>query len=142
MDSAISNMAQASVAQTAGTGALLGVLFHLSIMKIEFELIMYHFMALSTLSFFGLMFTFFKFDYTVLGAFATTSLIFTAFNTGLMSSIAIYRLFFHRIRSFPGPVGMKLSRFYAAYLNAKNYQFYKELEAMHETYGDFVRTGT
>ena len=142
MDSVFQNMAQATISQTAGTAALLGIIFHLSIIKIEFELVMYHFMALSTLSFFGLTYTFINSgSCSLLEAFAKSSLFFTAFNVGLFASIVIHRLFFHRIRKFPGPVGMKLSRFYAAYLNAKNYRFYKELENMHNTYGDFVRTG-
>jgi hypothetical protein len=142
MDSAFQNMAQATNAQTAGAGVLLGIVFHISIIKIEAELIMYHLMALLTLSFFGIAYTFINSGlYSLLEAFAKTSLFFAGFNIGLFASIGIYRLFFHRIRKFPGPFGMKLSRFYAAYLNAKNYQFYKELENMHDTYGDFVRTG-
>ena len=142
MDLTFKNMAQATISQTAGAGVLLGILCHLSIIKIEFELVMYHLMALLTLSFFGLIYTFVNSgSCSLLEAFAKTSLFFTAFNIGIFASIGIYRLFFHRIRHFPGPIGMKLSRFYAAHLNAKNYQFYKELENMHDTYGDFVRTG-
>ncbi|KAF2185244.1 cytochrome P450 [Zopfia rhizophila CBS 207.26] len=139
---AFKGVAQADVSHTAGAAALLGVLFHLSIRKIEFELIMYHFMAASAIAFFGLIYALVEVgEYGVLGAFAKASLFATSFNAGLLTSIGIYRLVFHRCRRFPGPLGAKLTRFYAASQSAKNVQYYKELRKMHETYGDFVRSG-
>lgn len=69
------------------------------------------------------------------------TLIVFSFNVGLVSSIGIYRLFFHRVRRFPGPVLSKLSRFYDAYLAGKDVQYNVEIEKLHETYGDFIRTG-
>ncbi|KAJ5365702.1 hypothetical protein N7517_008588 [Penicillium concentricum] len=63
------------------------------------------------------------------------------FNVALTSSIGIYRLFFHRLHHFPGPVLSKLSRFYDAYLAGKNVQYNMEIEKLHDTYGDFIRTG-
>ncbi|BCS28549.1 cytochrome P450 [Aspergillus puulaauensis] len=65
----------------------------------------------------------------------------SAFNTGLASSIAIYRLFFHRLRAFPGPWLSKFSRFYDAYLAGRNVQYNVEIARMHQEYGDFIRTG-
>ena len=65
----------------------------------------------------------------------------SSFNLGLLSSIAVYRLAFHRCGKFPGPTGAKVTKFYAARLSAKNVQYYSELAKMHEQYGDFVRTG-
>ncbi|ROW01204.1 hypothetical protein VSDG_02711 [Cytospora chrysosperma] len=62
-------------------------------------------------------------------------------NTSCLLSISIYRLLFHRCRRFPGPLGAKISRFWTAYISAKNIQYYKELDTFHSTYGDFVRTG-
>ncbi|OJJ67356.1 hypothetical protein ASPBRDRAFT_200075 [Aspergillus brasiliensis CBS 101740] len=64
-----------------------------------------------------------------------------AFNTGLIFSIGVYRLFFHRLRRFPGPVGAKLSRFYNAYLAGKDLQYHEEIAKLHREYGDFIRTG-
>jgi hypothetical protein len=64
-----------------------------------------------------------------------------AFNGGLTSSIGVYRLFFHRLHHFPGPVLSKLSRFYDAYLAGRNVQYNVEIEKLHDTYGDFIRTG-
>ncbi|KAL4968677.1 cytochrome P450 [Aspergillus stella-maris] len=65
----------------------------------------------------------------------------SAFNAGLTSSIAIYRLIFHRLRHFNGPWLCKLSRFYDVYLAGKNVQYHVEIAKMHEKYGDFIRTG-
>jgi hypothetical protein len=124
--------AQRSASQGVAAAVLFGIVFHLSIQPIEFELVMYHFMAAFTLSFFGMFYVF----------GLTKSLVFaTSFSTGLLASIVCYRLFFHRCRNFPGPTAAKVSKFYAARLSAKNVQYYKELEKMHEQYGDFVRTG-
>jgi hypothetical protein len=117
---------------TAGSGALFGVMFHLAIQPIELELYMFHFMAAYAVTFALSVYT--------LG-FTTPFLFAATFNTGLLGSIAFYRLVLHRCRKFPGPVAAKLTRFYAASLSAKNVQYYKELASLHAQYGDFVRTG-
>jgi hypothetical protein len=116
----------------AGVAITLGVLFHLAIRPFEFEFIMYHFMAASVLVFSLLVHAF---------GVVKASLFAGCFNTGLLASIAVYRLAFHRCRNFPGPVAARLTRFYAASLSARNVQYYKELANMHAQYGDFVRTG-
>ncbi|KAF2130546.1 putative benzoate 4-monooxygenase cytochrome P450 [Dothidotthia symphoricarpi CBS 119687] len=127
---------------TAGSAALLGILLHQAIRNVEFELYMFHFMAASVVSFFGLIYGSVHFGgHSVPSAFARASLFATSFNTALLSSIAVYRLVFHRCRSFPGPFGAKVTRFYAAYLSSRKVQYYKDLAEMHATYGDFVRTG-
>ncbi|KAF4545568.1 Cytochrome P450 [Lasiodiplodia theobromae] len=55
--------------------------------------------------------------------------------------MATYRLFFHRLRKFPGPFGAKLSRFYVTLTSAKKVQYHEEIKKWHEKYGDFIRTG-
>ncbi|KAJ5546438.1 hypothetical protein N7494_004023 [Penicillium frequentans] len=80
-------------------------------------------------------------DVSFLQALFRVGMIASAFNIGLASSIGIYRLFFHRLHRFPGPTLSKVSRFYDAYLAGKNLQYNVEIEKMHETYGDFIRTG-
>ena len=133
---------QADIIYTTGAAALLGVLFHLSICKIEFELIMFHSMGFSVLAFFGIIYALIQAGkYSALGAFARALLCASSFNIGLLSSIGIYRLLFHRCHRFQGPFSAKLTRFYAAKLSAKVVQYYKELAKMHCIYGDFVRTG-
>lgn len=80
-------------------------------------------------------------DVSLMQALFRVGVITSAFNIGLASSIGIYRLFFHRLHRFPGPTLSKLSRFYDAYLAGKNLQYNVEIEKMHKTYGDFIRTG-
>jgi hypothetical protein len=60
---------------------------------------------------------------------------------GVGSSIVVYRLFFHRLRSFPGPFWAKISNLYVTSLTFKNLQLYSEVEALHNQYGDIVRIG-
>ena len=52
----------------------------------------------------------------------------------------MYRVFFHRLRNFPGPVLASVSKFWhvAHCLDSKNHIL---LERLHEEYGDFVRIG-
>ena len=127
---------------TTVSAALLGLLFHQVTRNVEFELYMYHFMALSSASFLGLIYTLIQLEgQSFLGAFLQAITFATSFNTALLLSIATYRLVFHRCRKFPGPLLAKISRFYAAYLSAKDVQYFKELARAHAQYGDFVRTG-
>jgi hypothetical protein len=131
-----------SASNTACSAALFGILFHQAARNVEFELYMYHVMALSTVAYFGLIYALAQVEpQTLSGAIWTSTLFATCFNTTVLSSIAVYRLFFHRCRNFPGPLPAKITRFYAAYLSAKDVQYYKELAKVHEKYGDFVRTG-
>ena len=63
-----------------------------------------------------------------------------SYNVSLFTSIAIYRIFFHPLRNFPGPLGVRVSKFWhvAKLLGQPNF---KVLEEWHQQYGDFVRTG-
>ena len=74
------------------------------------------------------------------GRWMNGALIVASFSTGLFSSMAIYRLFFHRARHFPGPKLAAVSKLYHVYQCRKgqNHLFLKQL---HERYGTFVRTG-
>lgn len=64
-----------------------------------------------------------------------------AYFIGLYSSIVTYRLFFHRLRAFPGPFAAKMSKtFYGLYMS-RNGAYSKELQKLHEKYGDVVRIG-
>ncbi|KIW13029.1 hypothetical protein PV08_08216 [Exophiala spinifera] len=59
----------------------------------------------------------------------------------LWTSILVYRIFFHRLRRFPGPFMFKTSKLWHVYKLAPNSDNYKQLDALHRQYGDFVRTG-
>lgn len=77
-------------------------------------------------------------DAALVTATATAAL---SFAYGLLGSVLAYRVFFHRLRRFPGPLGARLSRFYALRHAARNRQMHLVLERLHEEYGDFVRVG-
>jgi len=73
---------------------------------------------------------------------------FLSFNTvinlcyfgALFLSIVIYRLAFHRLRHFPGPLGAKITKGYGLWM-ARNVKFGEELCKLHDIYGDAVRVG-
>lgn len=60
---------------------------------------------------------------------------------GLVGSMAVYRLYFHRLRRFPGPFWAGLSNFYVTSLSVKNLHLNEEVEKLHAQYGDVVRLG-
>jgi cytochrome P450 len=64
-----------------------------------------------------------------------------SFTLALLLSIGAYRLFFHRLGSFPGPKLLALSKLWHAvecFPGSQNHLF---LERLRKEYGDFVRTG-
>jgi hypothetical protein len=69
-----------------------------------------------------------------------TIALFSAYLISLWSSIVIYRLFFHRLRKFPGPRMLSVSKLWhtAHCFHSQNHIF---LDNLHKQYGDFVRTG-
>ena len=69
-----------------------------------------------------------------------SALIMLSYSASLFTSIVIYRLFFHKLRKFPGPFGARVSKFWhvGKLLGQPNF---KVLDDLHEQYGDFVRTG-
>jgi hypothetical protein len=60
---------------------------------------------------------------------------------GIYTSILVYRAFFHRLNSFPGPYIARLSNLYATALTARRLHLYDEVQSLHKQYGDFVRLG-
>ncbi|KAF2866056.1 cytochrome P450 [Massariosphaeria phaeospora] len=129
-------------ARIGGLGALFGILFHISIINIEFDLYIFHFIATSVIAFLGSVYAFAQ--QGGIGpdtALVASTIFFLGFNTALLTSIATYRLVFHRCRVFPGPLPAKITRFYATYLYTRKEEYYRSLAKMHATYGDYVRTG-
>lgn len=63
------------------------------------------------------------------------------FDAGLFTSIALYRIFFHRLNSFPGPFGVELTCFWSVSSAAKDVKYFKEIAGMNDKYSDFIRTG-
>lgn len=59
---------------------------------------------------------------------------------GLFTSMLVYRALFHALCWYPGPFMARLSNFYLLFLS-KRLQLYRELQQLHERYGDIVRLG-
>lgn len=75
---------------------------------------------------------------TVLDISALSSCLFF----GILTSMAIYRCFFHRLNKFPGPFAARLSFIYPTMLSTRSkLHLYKEVQRLHEKYGDIVRLG-
>lgn len=80
-------------------------------------------------------------NYTALWAIANVAVGFLSFYTGLYSSIAIYRLYFHPLKDFPGPTGARLTQFDHVRNVAAKCDGFKYLDKLHAEYGDYVRVG-
>ncbi|KAK5651342.1 hypothetical protein OQA88_12575 [Cercophora sp. LCS_1] len=68
----------------------------------------------------------------------SATLISASYILTLFTSIALYRLFFHPLRHFPGPVTAKLTKLYGPYL-ARNGQLHIEQNKHFAKYGSIVR---
>ena len=127
----------------AVTFATLGVLFHLSILSIEIDSSVGSLFigAFATWTGFAISLTkLLGVDYVV--ATGKSSLACLSFLASLGATTVVYRLFFHRVRHFPGPLGAKISRFYNVLITKRSgFKYHLELENLHSEYGDFVRTG-
>ncbi|TLD07921.1 hypothetical protein PspLS_12176 [Pyricularia sp. CBS 133598] len=71
------------------------------------------------------------------GLFATAA-IFLSYLGSLFTSIAVYRVFFHRLANFPGPFAAKITKLYGLYA-ARNAQVNDHHTSLMRQYGDFVR---
>ena len=69
-----------------------------------------------------------------------SALIVLSYSASLLASILVYRIFFHKLRRFPGPFGARVSKFWhvSRLFGQPNF---KLLDELHQQYGDFVRTG-
>jgi len=70
----------------------------------------------------------------------STSALPGVFFADLFASIVTYRLFFHRLRHFPGPTLAKACKLWHVThcLDSKNHLL---MDRLHQKYGDFVRKG-
>lgn len=67
---------------------------------------------------------------------------FLAHLVSLLSSIMIYRVFFHRLtrEGFPGPLAARITKLWHVW-QARDSRNHLVLDRLHAKYGDFVRTG-
>lgn len=65
-----------------------------------------------------------------------------SFFAPLIGSISVYRLFFHPLRSFPGPGLARLTTGWGVSKIARGANKYQLHHELHRQYGDIVRIGT
>jgi hypothetical protein len=124
------------------TAAALGVLSHLVTLDVVWDFKIWLLLKSYAAGLGALLLAFvITLGYSPLSAMAMTIYVAASFNVGVISSMVIYRLFFHRLRKFPGPFWAKISRFYSVYISKKRMQYFLDLQELHRTYGDVVRTG-
>lgn len=131
----------ASIPQLVAASAA-GVLIHNSIfIHGEWHLHTVEVLICHTLGYSGLvLFAVIYHNFSLLAALTVSSQMFGMYTLCLLASISVYRLFFHRLREFPGPILASVSKFWhlAHSLDSKNHIL---LEKLHQEYGDFVRIG-
>ena len=126
-----------------GASVLLGLLTHLAVQPLEVEKYGWWTCGLYALANGVLLY-----NYTVLGGMSAlagvlrTLMVASGFLTGLTASMVVYRVFFHRLRRFPGPFLASVSQFYAATTAFRTVQQHINYSKLHAQYGDFVRVGT
>ncbi|KIW03129.1 uncharacterized protein PV09_05771 [Verruconis gallopava] len=80
-------------------------------------------------------------DLTFLRACLTVLVAIVPFCATLFSSIAIYRLYFHPLRNFPGPPAARLTQFAHVREVAAKCDNFRHLDKLHAQYGEYVRAG-
>lgn len=73
-------------------------------------------------------------------ALISTAILTLIYTTTLLLSIAIYRIFFHRIRKYPGPFSFALTKWASVPMDAAG-ERPKTFAKLHDRYGDVVRVG-
>lgn len=73
-------------------------------------------------------------------ALLETILISISYLIGVLGSISVYRLFFHRLRAFPGPRIASWTKLWHVY-ECRDFRNHLKLDELHHKYGSFVRTG-
>lgn len=131
-----------SLVRTAISGAPMGVLLHITILRVvEIESFLFQFLGLLSISTVAFLTAYLASGFPIADTIKRMFLLNNGFYVALFCSIVAYRVCYNRLRYFPGPVGAKVSRFYTASIASKKIQYYKEADKLHQKYGDFVRTG-
>ncbi|KAH8124571.1 hypothetical protein ACSS6W_007787 [Trichoderma asperelloides] len=71
---------------------------------------------------------------------STAAIISASYFLGLFTSIIVYRIFFHRLRRFPGPFAAKITKLYGPYL-ALDRKPHLHWSKLFDKYGDIIRIG-
>ncbi|KAM5434374.1 putative tryprostatin B 6-hydroxylase [Microsporum canis] len=75
----------------------------------------------------------------VFDSVVTLAALAAAYSLSLFASICIYRLCFHALKQFPGPVAAKLSGFWSVASSLPQFKFHEAVQGLHAEHGDFVR---
>jgi hypothetical protein len=78
---------------------------------------------------------------TLSQAFSQTWGAFQIYFGTLLTSIVIYRAWFHRLRGYPGPFIARITNFYNVGITIPKIRYFIEAEKIHKKYGDYVRLG-
>ncbi|KAL7951919.1 cytochrome P450 [Trichoderma barbatum] len=73
-------------------------------------------------------------------ALSFSTQIHACFLDGLYLSLITYRLFFHPLNKFPGPLGARISTFWLSH-HVRGLDTWKKIAALHDQYGPYVRVG-
>ncbi|KAI4244342.1 MAG: hypothetical protein L6R40_003068 [Gallowayella cf. fulva] len=81
-------------------------------------------------------------DYTARSSLLEAILLFGIYLTTLLTSITVYRVYFHRLSraGFPGPRSARITKLWHAWA-CKDSRSFLVLDSLARQYGDFVRTG-
>lgn len=74
-------------------------------------------------------------------AWKTSFTIHLVFLSGIFISLFTYRVFFHPLRTFPGPLDLKLSALALSFRVFRRQDAHKVVLRLHAQHGDFVRIG-
>ena len=74
-----------------------------------------------------------------ISSFASASILSASFVSGLLSSMTVYRLLLHPLKSFPGPLIARITSLWVIKQNYPDLDLYVKMRSLHDRYGDFVR---
>lgn len=78
---------------------------------------------------------------TLLQAALQTTAWVSTYIVGVLMSMTIYRLFFHPLKSYPGPFLAKITQWYYVFKVGPKLNQHWYLESLHKQYGEYVRIG-
>ncbi len=68
-----------------------------------------------------------------------TATVVVSYLGSLTASILIYRVFFHPLRNYPGPISAKLTKLSHVLRLSRKSDNYLQVDRLHKVYGDIVR---